>query len=313
MPDGALLTLDFTAHCQPQTTPLMVRVGFSTAPPASFSDLNGVARPGRLVEGAVEIQLGLPGDCNQDGVVNAADGISCVLELFDGDGSFWLDAPGGTFAGSPQGCDANLDQQIDAGDILCTVLTIFQGQDACHRGDSIASSASATAATLTIPDDLRVQPGNQVTVPVNFTANGNATAAAVFAITFDPAYLQLDPTDSDGNGIPDAIRLPLPAGVAASVMVVGNQRIQIAIADFSLPFVTLPDGPLANITFTVQAPPAGQTDTSPITFAGDLPASVGTHTGQSAAVTTDDGSVRFTRESAAEELTNKIYLPWVER
>ncbi len=121
-------------------------------------------------------------------------------------------APGGTFVGSPQGCDANLDQQIDAGDILCTVLTIFQGQDACHRGDSIASSTSAAPATLTIPDDLRVQPGNLVTVPVNFMANGNATAAAVFAITFDPAVLQLDPTDRDGNGIPDAISFSLAGG-----------------------------------------------------------------------------------------------------
>ncbi len=96
-------------------------------------------------------------------------------------------------------------------------------------------------------------------------------------------------------------------------MVVDNQRIQIALADFSLPFITLPDGPLANITFTVQVPPAGQADTSLITFAGDLPASVGTHRGQSAAVTTNDGSVRFGLVKTAGELMDKTYLPWVER
>jgi hypothetical protein len=279
-------------------------------PPASFSDLNGVAVPGLLVEGAVEIQPGLPGDCNQDGLVNAADAVACVLEIFDGDGSFWLDAPGGAFPGSPQGCDSNLDTQIDAGDILCTVLTIFRGESACSGAIAAASQRAPTAALLTIPAGISAQPGSKVTVPVHFTSNGNTIAAAVFALTFDPAALQLDPTDGDGNGIPDAITFNLPEGVATSVLVVDNRLIQIAIADLSLPFVTLPDGPLASITFTAHAQTDAQAQESAISFASDLPASLGTHAGQSTVVMTGDGSVLISGAEADATQTEKIYLPW---
>lgn len=309
LPDGALVTIDLQASCQPTATPQPVRVGFGTLPPASFSDQNGVAIPGLLAEGVVTIQVGLSGDCNQDGLVNAADGVACVLESFDGDGSFWLDAPGGAFAGSPHGCDSNLDEQIDAGDILCTVLTIFQGQGACNGVVGAASGGTPAVAVLAIPDDLVAQPGGQVTVPVHLTSNGNTIGATVFALTFDPAVLTLDQTDGDGNGIPDAIAFNLPEGVTASVQVVDNRQIQIAIADLSLPFVTLSDGALVNITFTAGA----QTQTIAITFAGALRASVGTHTGQSAAVTTDDGAVRIVLAPTGETLVEKVYLPWLER
>lgn len=311
LPDGPLVTIDLKASCQPQETPLPVRVGFATAPSASFSDLQGVTMPGQLVEGAVAIQPGLSGDCNQDGLVNAADPISCLLEIFDDDGTFWLDAPGGAFPGSPQGCDSNQDAQIDAGDLLCTVLTIFQGPGACQQTGVVASSAAP--ATLALPTGLTAQPGGAVTVPVHLTGNGNPIAAVVFALTFDPARLSLDQTDSDGNGIPDAITFNLPDGVTASVQVIDNRRLQFAIADLSLPFVSLPDGPLANITFTTNVLPEAATATSVIAFADDLPASVGNHTGQSTAVTTADGAVLMRAVPPESSLPEKSYLPVVAK
>lgn len=70
------------------------------------------------------------GDGNGDGQVDAGDISACVLELFDGDGNFWLAASGGTFTGTP-GCDANQDTHIDAGDLTCTALIIFNGPGAC--------------------------------------------------------------------------------------------------------------------------------------------------------------------------------------
>lgn len=75
-------------------------------------------------------------------MVDAGDITACVLEIFDGDGNSWLDAPGGTFAGTP-GCDANADTIIDAGDITCTVLLIFDGPTACagHVGGYVKVSA----------------------------------------------------------------------------------------------------------------------------------------------------------------------------
>ena len=36
-----------------------------------------------------------------------------------------------TTAGNPVGCDANADQIVNAADVSCTVLLIFEGQGAC--------------------------------------------------------------------------------------------------------------------------------------------------------------------------------------
>jgi hypothetical protein len=71
------------------------------------------------------------GDCNADGAVNAGDLSALPLEIFDGDGLAAGAAGGGTFIGSPVGCDANRDTLITAGDISCTVLILFDGPAAC--------------------------------------------------------------------------------------------------------------------------------------------------------------------------------------
>jgi hypothetical protein len=41
------------------------------------------------------------------------------------------DTPGGTFPGNPVGCDANADTYVNAGDLSCTILIIFNGPGAC--------------------------------------------------------------------------------------------------------------------------------------------------------------------------------------
>jgi hypothetical protein len=53
--------------------------------------------------------------------------------VFDGDGNGAPDAPQGSFAGDPSGCDSNSDAIIDAGDISCTILLIFGGSGACQQ------------------------------------------------------------------------------------------------------------------------------------------------------------------------------------
>lgn len=54
-----------------------------------------------------------------------------VLEIFDGDGTLPANAPNGSFNGDPVGCNANADVRIDAGDLTCTALKIFNGANAC--------------------------------------------------------------------------------------------------------------------------------------------------------------------------------------
>jgi hypothetical protein len=37
----------------------------------------------------------------------------------------------GSFVGHPLGCDANQDAIVDAGDVSCTTLLIFEGPGVC--------------------------------------------------------------------------------------------------------------------------------------------------------------------------------------
>jgi uncharacterized repeat protein (TIGR01451 family) len=300
--DGVLATIRFTTSCLPPADEsLLVEVGFSNDPAASFSDPNGVSIQASTNPGIVEVSPGTPGDCNNDGVVDSADTISCSLELLDGDGSFWLDAGGGTFPGSPQGCDSNQDEVIDAADMICTVLIIFQGQGACSAASAndVAVAAGSSAAVLEVPDAITVQPGSNVSVPVNFTGNGNEIAATVFVMTFDAARLQVDPTDSNGDGIPDAVNLHVPSRFAKSVIVDNQGSIQIALSDIALPLTTLQDGPLATITFNTAATADGQP--AAIGFSEEYAASAGSTNGASVPVIADGGSVLVTNESPESE------------
>jgi uncharacterized repeat protein (TIGR01451 family) len=318
--DGVLATIRFTTSCLPPgDESLLVNVGFSNDPAASFSDPNGLSIRASTTPGTIEVSPGTPGDCNNDGVVDSADTISCLLELFDGDGSFWLDAGGGTFPGSPQGCDSNQDEVIDAADMICTVLIIFQGQGACSAASAndVAVAAGSSAAVLEVPDAITVQPGSNVSVPVNFVSNGNAVAATVFAVTFDAARLQVDPTDGNGDGVPDAVNLHVPARFARSVIVDNQGSIQIALSDIALPLTMLQDGPLATITFTAAATADRQPAT--IGFSAEYGASAGSTSGASVPVIAEGGSVLITNESPEGQLpeeeapeaphSNTYYLP----
>jgi uncharacterized repeat protein (TIGR01451 family) len=296
LPDGALATIRFTTTCLPSVAPLQVNVGFSTAPKASFSDFNGVSIPPTTVSGSIEIGSDIPGDCNHDGVVDSADTISCLLELFDGDGTFWLDAAGGSFPGNPQGCDSNQDNQIDAADMVCTVLIIFQGQGACSAAS--AQRVAGAAATLEIADGIAMQPDGNVSVPVTFASNGNEIAATAFVLTFDTTRLYLDPTDGNADGIPDAVTLHVPPRFAKSVTLDEQGRIQIALTDIALPLMTLADGPLATITFTAAA--TGDGELAAISFADDYPTSAGSTNGTSVPIAVSGGSVLVTKDPGSE-------------
>jgi hypothetical protein len=308
LPDGTLATIDFKATCLPTDGPLSVAVNFSTAPTATLSTLNGATVLPATFSGTLAIDPGLPGDCNQDGKVDAGDTISCVLEIFDGDGSFWQDAAGGSFAGSPQGCDSNQDTEINAGDIICTVLIIFQGQGACGQAVAAAGAGAPVAAALTLADAITAAPGAPAALPVQLSTNGNSVAAAVFTLAFDPALLHFDPTDADGDGVPDALTFNVPADFVKSVTVAGPGRIQIVLADLALPLATLPDGLLATLNVTTD--PAADGKTAEIAFATDAAPSLGADSGVDVPVLVDGGSVVISA-TPSERNSSRILLPTV--
>jgi hypothetical protein len=266
-------------------------------------------------EHSLEILGGTPGDCNGDGAVDAGDISALALEIFDGDGSDPADTPGGTFPGDPVGCDANCDGVVDAGDISCVVLIIFNGPGACGGGSGLttmtglslpsSSSALSDGPALAIPDQVPASPGGTVTLPVNFTANGNSIASMIFSVDYDQTWLTFDPTDSDEDGIPDTVTLDIPSAFNASVTFDGGDtegELDFFIADTFPPLASLPDGAIVSMTLNVGSPPS--VTEAAVNFSQDPVASFGDTSGQSVPGTTDDGSVLI-----ASTDTYQIYLP----
>ena len=193
-------------------------------------------------------------DCNADGQIDAADFPATVLEIFDtDDGLGWWLTYTGAFAGSPLGCDSNNSknglagtaESVDAADIICTVL-IFFGDDSCTAAVSVAGAGAV--GTLNIPDSVSGAEGETVAIPLTLDTGGNAIAAATFTLSFDGAAASFDPTDSDGDGVPDAITLNIPASMAKTVIFnAATSRIQVAVYGTSVPMPLLSDGALATI------------------------------------------------------------------
>jgi hypothetical protein len=316
LPDGVLVTISFTAMCHPtQGVSIIAPVNFSDDPIASFGNTDGQSVPGMTINGSVEIRSGIPGDCNSDQRVDAGDISALALEIFDGDGSYPADTPGGTFPGDPVGCNANEDSTVDAGDISCTALLIFHGPGACSGTQSeklhlnaigkVASEArgakgnkrspievtSLEGPMLTIPDRLPAWPGGNLVVPINFTSNGNSISSLVFSVDYDEGWLTFDAADGNQDGIPDAITFDLPNAFEASVTFDDSDtdgELDFLIADLSPPLAPLPDGTIASITLKVHSPP--ETVVAALAFSHEPPPSFGDTSGRSITGITEGGS-----------------------
>jgi uncharacterized repeat protein (TIGR01451 family) len=304
LPAGAIASLTLTARCRPAYgTTVPSALTFAATPRASFSDLTAHALLGDTQAGALVIHPAVAGDCNDDGAVDAADTIALVLEIFDEDGPEWLATAGGSFPGNPPGCDANRDATIDAADLICTVLVIFTGSAACALP---ATAADAAGATLSLPATLTANAGQTVALPVRLTGSDQQVAAAIFALDFDPTVLHFDPTDGNGDTLPDAITLALPAGVTPKIMVAAQGgQLQFVLADLTPPFTPLPDGDLAVIHLTAQAT---QPTTTTVAFATNRPASLGSVWGQRLPVVTTPGTI-WVNPSAPAAQQRRFYLP----
>ncbi len=283
LPDSTLASIEFQIICQPPPgNPTLARVGFSTDPAASFGATNGQSVQGTTADGSVAITPIPRGDCNADTRVDAGDISATVLEIFDGDGNLPQNAPGGTFPGNPIGCNANADTQIDAGDISCTVLLIFNGQAAC--GASLRSPEQAKVERSAPVPSLGLleakNNGDQLTVPIQFNPGGYAISSLVFALAYDPAVAGIDPTDADGNGIPDAVALNLPNEFQAGVILNNHTGLlQVMVADGAAPLAQLPQQIIARVTWDVKADVTA--DEIKIGFSKETPASFGDAFGRS--------------------------------
>lgn len=141
-----------------------------------------------------------------------------------------------------------------------------------------------------------VTSGQMLTVLIHYQSNGFAIAATSFSLDLDQSCLALDLSDNNKDGRPDAIRFATPSGLNASAAVDladEDGEIDIIIADYFPPFVTLPDlTPLLELQLTAVCQPApGATQQAYVAFSSDPPPSFGSTTGGSITGTAIDGFV----------------------
>lgn len=145
---------------------------------------------------------------------------------------------------------------------------------------------------LSIPSNIPTHTSQTVSMPVNFTSNDHSIASTAFSVDSDQTCLAFDATDSDQDGIPDAVTLSLPGAFNVSVTFDGGDtdgELDFFIADLLPPRASLSDGTIVSMTLNVGSPPSA-TEVA-VNFSQDPSASFGNTSGQSVPGTTDGGSV----------------------
>jgi hypothetical protein len=144
--------------------------------------------------------------------------------------------------------------------------------------------------TLTIPTEIPAMPGQLVTVPVHFAANGTDISSIVFSVDFDETKLSFNSLDGDGNGIPDAIHFNVSAAFAAMATynsADSDGELDFVIFDPIPPAAALSDGVLVSIEFTT----GSVLGVAPVNFSQEPPPSFGNTAGGSVSGTVFNGSV----------------------
>ncbi len=199
---GDLLTVHYAVTC-PANPPVPVDAAmvFSLDPSVTFGDTAAHDVTGVQVDGLVRVWPGPRGDCNSSDALGSADLTATGLEIFDGDGDDWFDAPSPTYAGSPVGCDANDSTVIAAGDVTCVNQLIFRLDCGGVADSFITPWAPPELEISTVPD------GERVWIRARLTSNGHAVGSLAFSLDLDPS-LPLAALDGNGDGRPDHLRFP---------------------------------------------------------------------------------------------------------
>ncbi len=230
----------------------------------------------------VTVAVGMRGDCNKDGKVDAGDLSACVLEILDDAGSDssgqpggWLTAGNGSFAGSPVGCDSNRDEVVNAGDLACKVNMLMGVNAEC-----VAQARSASKASLALSSGAEG-------MSLGFSANGNGVSAAVISLA----------VDADASF--ESVAWNLPAGFESASIYADGKLTLIA---YSLSLAALPDGNFASLRFN------GATASDSVTISAEA-SSLGGVDGSSVAFTVEDAP----DGTSAPELNIHLFLPAVVR
>jgi hypothetical protein len=134
-------------------------------------------------------------------------------------------------------------------------------------------------------------------VPVQFTANASSVASMLFSLDLDQQCLGFDPSDRDGDRLPDAIRTATPGGYVVTVSYDAQDsdgELDFVIIDYSPPYTVLPDGALLTVTVSLLCLPGeGETLDIPLLFSRAPAASFAMPSGSALRGATADGSIHL--------------------
>jgi len=130
-----------------------------------------------------------------------------------------------------------------------------------HSSSQRSAQQENNVPELSIPSELSVVAGTMITVPVAFKSHEQEISGIGFSIDYDQDQdcLRIDPSDDDGDGLPDSITSAIPPQFSLSVSINeqdGDGEIDIVIADFSPPLAALSDTEaLVTLQFTASCQP----------------------------------------------------------
>ena len=137
------------------------------------------------------------------------------------------------------------------------------GQEiAFHAGTAGTTAYLVAQPSLSIPNGIPAENGGSVSVPVNFTTGDAGISSLAFSVGYDQTLLSFDPTDSNGDGIPDAVAVNVPSAFDVSVSFdqadVGGE-LDFLIADLTTPLSALTSDTILSITLRAGTPNAATT------------------------------------------------------
>ncbi len=148
--------------------------------------------------------------------------------------------------------------------------------DGTGSGDAVRHTSALVLFNpflTTVPAAALIVPGTPVdlptgatsfTLPVNLNPTAGSLSSTAFSLDYDTACLRINPADSNGDGIPEAIS-SLPGGFVNSVTLNtadADGELDVAMWDVTPPLAALPAGAILKIKFDILPPCQGPADKS---------------------------------------------------
>lgn len=188
--------------------------------------------------------------------------------------------------------------------VLVFISTVFVMRPSTSKANM---SWLGGGPTLAIPERIAATQNGAVSVPIEFISDGQTIAATAFSIDFDENCLAFDPTDGDGDRIPDAITFNVPAQFNPGVTFDASDsdgELDFVIVDFVPPFASLPDDTIVTIEFlTTCQPEPNTTIIAPVAFSNQPSASFSDENGGNVPGSSSDGSVEIMFATATATMT----------